>query len=328
MKYANEFAPKTEGMTIFFKQTPLRGKSDGFAVISKEEVWVIDAGHYHDHGMHAFLLSLREQWLEKHPDEETRKLQIDLLITHPHGDHIRALPEIVKDPRIDIRSVTAPTRSYLAGAVEGALPTLTADENRLDELERDLGEYGHTARRITRIPFGEKAELPFPDGKIEIYAAPFDWSETRESEDEGFLYIDANVPASYGDRRELANSNGILNSNSLWFKFCQKDRSVLFTGDQRPAPQFIRRMVEHYGKENFRCDVLKYLHHGEKNHCPYLMEVTSPQITVFTASAGAEDPRAVALCKEVGRLYCVGKGELFLTLNGEGIFPEGIEAEQ
>ena len=42
----------------------------------------------------------------------------------------------------------------------------------------------------------------------------------------------------------------------------------------------------------------------------------------------AEDPRAVALCKEVGRLYCVGKGELFLTLNGEGIFPEGIKAEQ
>jgi len=323
--YVNQFAPKSNKMTVFFKKVP-KGKSDGFAVILDEEVYVLDAGNTYDHGMLEFLLTLRKNWLKNQQDpsleeDPAAKLLIHLIISHPHGDHINALPEIVKNPFLRIESVLAPVRSHLSTERDGPLPSLTECENKLNELQEALRRYHHGADGIHRIPFGKRVLLPMKnrDGEIEIFPAPFDWSETRKEKGEGFDFIKSYIPATYGDNWEMAYTNGILNANSLWIKIRFGGQSVLFTGDQRDAPEYVERMIRHYGEKNFQCDVLKYLHHGEKNYSPYLLEITKPKITVFTIAKGGEDPRTAATCREIGKLYKLGEEELILTLDGNSI---------
>lgn len=326
----NDFAPKNDKLSLYFKKVGEK-KSDGFAVIVNGEVYVIDAGRGKDEEMLNFLLSLREKWLAGQTDpafseSSPAKLEIHIIVSHPHPDHVAALPLIFSDPRFCILSVHAPERAYRSKNVDGALAPLVNFENRMDTLLEYLHAYSHTAREIHSLPYGIALTIPLKnsDTVLDLYPSPFDWSEDRPSDSEGFRFLLKYSSPTYQDNPELGYANGILNGNSLWVKITKGNQSALITGDQRASEEMLDSMIRYYGEENFRCDILKLPHHGEKNYPPYLLEVSSPKIMIFTASEGYQTPETVALCKEYGDAYHLCDGNLVLTLDGKNISAEGI----
>lgn len=326
----NEHAPADENMYLYFKKVGIK-KSDGFALIEGREVYVIDGGQSNDEGMLNFLISLREKWLLNRPDsagleDEPAKLEIHMIISHSHSDHIGILPAIMSDSRFCVLSIYAPERSYRSKDVADALPSLVAEENKMDILLEHLHTYGHVADEICRLPYGRKHAifLENSDTVLELYSAPFDWSEDRASELEGFGLISKYTSPTYKDNPERGYTNGILNGNSLWVKITKGKHVVLITGDQRDSDEMLGSMIRYYGEENFCCDILKLPHHGEKNYCPYLLEVSKPKITVFTAADGHQTRETQVLCERLGDVFCLCDGNLLFILNDAGITSEGI----
>lgn len=326
----NNFAPKDGKLHVFFKKVGEK-KSDGFALLINDEVYVIDGGKYLDDGMFEFLGDLREKWLSLQNDacllgNENAKLEIRIIISHPHSDHAYTLPKILSDPRFHVLTLYAPQRSYLSLDVEGALPSLTRFENKITELVGLLCEHGHTAQSATYLPFGKTFSLKTANENIALtlFTAPYDWSTKRESPKEGIEFLKQYQSKTYSDNPELGISNGVANGNSLWVKVSIGDQSLLITGDQRDRKEMMDAMINFHGKENFRCDVLKYPHHGELNYSPYMMEVASPKITVITTTEPLINPELTALCKEYGQMFCLCDGNLFITFDGENITPSGI----
>ncbi len=326
----NDFAPKDKKLHIFFKKVGIK-KSDGFALLIDGEVYVIDSGKYLDDGMYEFLGSLREKWLFNQKDttllgNENAKLEIHIIISHPHSDHAYTLPKILSDPRFHVLTLYAPQRAYLSLDVEGALPSLTRFENKIVELVELLCEHNHTAKSATYLPFGKTFSLKTANDKIALtlFTAPYDWSTKRESPQEGIEFLKTYLSETYRKNPELGISNGVANGNSLWVKASIGNQSLLITGDQRDSKEMMDSMILFHGEENFQCDVLKYPHHGEKNYSPYMMKVASPKITVITTTEPLINPDLTALCKEYGQMYCLCDGDLFITLDGENITPRGI----
>ncbi len=326
IKYINDFAPFDDSMTVFLKKAPGH-KSDGFAVIINGEIYVIDSGTDDDTGIIEYLLALREKWLENCPDGyENAKLCIHLIISHTHNDHVNAQFALIKNKHFDVISAVAPTRAYLSTDVPGANEYMVKSENKLDQMERLLCEYGHSTKAVMHIPFAQKQiiNIKNSDAIIEIFPSPFDWSVTYPSEDMGFKHI---LKDNAGRQNfDFSNHNAVLNANSLWTKFTYKGRVVLFTGDQRDTKEVLNRMIDFYGKEQFECDVLKYIHHGEQRYNPYLVEATRPKIIVFSGGALEDliNPKAKEQCINAGDLYILGDGSLTLTITEDSIIPSGI----
>ena len=320
------FAPRDEGVTVFFKAVGEK-KSDGFAVVNNGKVFVIDVGR-HDRVIR-FLASLRESWLgDRLPEGSPAKLEITLIVSHAHGDHMGALSLLLSDERFCVTEIYAPCRSRLGDDVPGALPPLVREENRLENWCGQLAEQGHTAAGITRVPFGKSITLPMDDedAKLTIYPSMFDWAEDRPSEKEGLRYILSNNPEGYKDNEVLGYTNGILNGNSLWVKVTKGERAVLITGDQRSTDEMLNAMIRYYGEKEFSCDVLKLTHHGEENYPTYLLSVAKPKIAVFTTSYEKAKRETVELCEEM-RLtnYYTCDGELIIHTDGKQLRASGIE---
>lgn len=329
----NDFAPQ-DGKLTFYCKNVSGSKSDGFALIENGQVYMIDAGHGEDAEMHRFLLELRAKWLANQSDDrlledENARLEIHWIVSHPHGDHIGAMKHIIPDRKICIMSLRAPARSYLSLDVPGALGPLTEDENNLERFAAQFADYGHTAREIIRLPHGEKSTVALPDSDtvLHLYPAPYDWSEERPSETEGFGFLRKSQPASYQGKTELGYTNGILNGNSLWVRVIKGNSVVLITGDQRPVDEMLGAMIRYYGEEEFACRILKLTHHGEKNYPPMLLKAAQPEFCIFTAAEGRATSETEELCHELGCVrYYLCDGDLFFEISDNDVTPYGISA--
>lgn len=326
----NNFAPRDGKTTLFCKKVGSK-KSDGFAIIENDKVYVIDAGRGDDREMPRFLLELRAKWLANQEDatlidDENARLEIHIIVSHPHPDHIAAFKRIFPDFRFAILSILAPVRAHLSLNVPGALEKLTIFEDRLELYEKMLPVYLHPCTAITRLPYGEKYTLPIPHSKtlLEIYPSQFDWSEDRDSESEGIRFLRKYLSPTYKDDPEHGYSNGAANGNSLWVKITKGNSVALITGDQRASDEMLGSMIRYYGEEEFRCDVLKLPHHGEKNHPPYLISVSKPSFTIFTCAEGYDTPETQDLCEKISDVYYLRDGNLFFELSEDKIIPYGI----
>lgn len=320
----NTLAPRDEEWTTVVFKKLMGSKSDGFVVLDKGKVFVIDIGKREDVTLIHFLAALREKWLgERHLENgNVAKLELTLIVSHSHSDHIGALPYLINDERFCITDIYAPQRPYLSLDVAGALPLLAESEDRMESLCTELLQKGHTAKGITRIPYGKAYTIPSEstDCALTIYPAHIDWSEDRPCEQEGFRFLLAHNPATYQDNPTLGYTNGILNGNSLWVKVIKGERSVLITGDQRDSDEMLGAMIRHYGEREFACDVLKIPHHGHKNYSPYLLRVANPQYAVFTGSRERITPETVKLCEEKGCAnYDTEDGNLFFYMSAKEI---------
>lgn len=326
----NDFAPKDGRLSVFLKKVGAK-KSDGFALAENGEVFIIDSGLKGDEGLLEFLLSLRKKWLSNAPEpvaEENARLEIHIIVSHPHPDHIGSMPAILSDPRICVLSLCAPTRSWRSIHAPESIGRLTGFEDSLDALPALLEAFGHTAREIRRLPFGEKLSFPFGSCSITLYPAPYDWSEDRPSESEGMRFLRKNLSHNpvYLKDPEYGYANGILNGNSLWTKISKGHHAVLFTGDQRASDEMLGSMIRYYGESEFACDILKLTHHGESNYCPQLLSAANPKIAIFTAAGKFVTPETEALCRQMGaERYYLCDGNLTFTLDGTGVTSEGIK---
>ena len=328
----NTLAPKGEGMTVFFKKV-VGKKSDGFVVVNNDKVFVIDVGKADDVELIDYLLSLREAWIGENqlPEGMPARLEIVMIISHPHSDHIAALPLLFADERFCVTEAYAPTRSQISFDAEKAPPTLVVCENRLDDVQTLLVSHGHTAKGVTRIPFGKvyPVETGSEDFTMEIYPSHIDWSEDLPSDKAGYRYILANNPASYKEKGldpEKGYCNGVLNGNSLWVKVSKGGRTVLITGDQRDRDEMMGEMLRYYGEETFKCDVLKLAHHGEENYSPHLLRAAAPKFAVFTTSPDKVLPETLQLYEEYGCTnYYTTDGNLFFDVSEKEIKAYGIE---
>ena len=325
----NDLAPQGEALTVYVKKVPEK-KSDGFAVVENGKVFVIDIGKRDDDQLIRFLADLREKWLgETRPaDGMAAKLELTLIISHAHTDHMAALPLLLGDERFCVTEIYAPERAIASIDRPEELTPLVTHEERLDRLCAQLAEQGHTAAGVTRIPFGSTHILQSGNTTLKIYAAPFDWSEDRPSDKEGIRFIRNNNPSFYSDRPAIGYTNGILNGNSLWVKITKGKHSVLITGDQRDSDEMLGAMIRYHGEGEFACDVLKLPHHGVGNYPPYLLQVAKPKYVVFTASRKGATPETVQLCEEMGCInYYTRRGDLFFSIGENGIIPCGIEPQ-
>ena len=331
LKYfpVNRLAPKEEKMTVFAKKV-VGPKSDGFALVDNGKIFVIDIGKAEDVELIDYLLSLREKWIGENslPESLPARLEVTVIVSHPHPDHIAALPLLFADERFCVIAVFAPTRSQLSFDAEKAPPSLVKYENRLEAACEMLAPHGHTAKGVTRVPFGKV--YPLESGSegttLEIYPAHIDWSEDLPGDKEGYRYILANNPKGYENIVEKGYSNGVMNGNSLWVKASKGAHSVLITGDQRACDEMLGAMIRHYGEAAFQCTVLKIPHHGEGNYSPHLIGAADPQFTVFTTSIEKAMPDTVKLCEEMGcRNYYTADGNLFFDVSETEVKAYGIE---
>lgn len=309
----NDFAPSTGKMTLFFKQVTGK-KSDGFAAIVGQTVFVIDSGRIEDQGVLEYMLSLRKAWLSDHPElleDERAKLVIQLVITHAHSDHMPAVFHLVRHPYFRIEKVYAPPRAALADTDEN--PRLTQNENRFVALWEELQSNGHVNAEIIHLSFGDHQTISWGDNCLmELFAPPFDWSfgEARAliwKENEKF------------EDKLTYESNGILNNNSIWMKLTFNGQSVLFTGDQRDNTLAVDNMMQFHGLDNFKCDVLKYIHHGGRRYSKFLTDVTQSAVTVFTDVEKNIFPEALEAANHYGKGYSTEGGNLILELDGKNI---------
>lgn len=327
----NSLAPADGTLSFFCKKVGAK-KSDGFAVIEGGEVFVIDMGGTRDEEMLNFLLSLREKWLAGRPElieDENARLEIHIIVSHAHPDHMGAMPRILSDRRLCAVSFYAPERSYRSKDVPEALPDLVRFENNLAAATEYLSEYGHTVREIFRLTYGKAFTLPIRNSEtvLDIYPAPYDWSEDRPSDSEGFHFLQQYQSPTYQDNPGMGYTNGILNGNSLWVKITKGEQVILITGDQRPSDEMLGAMIRYYGEVTFQCDILKLPHHGDGNYPPYLLKIANPNICIFTASEGRATPETQALCQQRGdEIYYLCDGNLILTLDGDTITSEGIRS--
>ena len=325
----NTLAPKGESVTVFVKKV-VGPKSDGFALVDNGKVFVVDIGKAEDTELIDYLLSLREAWIgaDPLPADLPARLEVTVIVSHPHPDHIAALPLLFADERFCVIAVYAPTRSQLSFDAEKAPPSLVKYENRLEAACELLAPHGHTAKGVTRVPFGKvyPVETGCEDFTLEIYPSHIDWSEDLPDDNAGYRYILANNPKGYESMVEKGYSNGVMNGNSLWLKASKGAHSVLITGDQRDRDEMLGAMIRHYGEAAFKCTVLKIPHHGEGNYSPHLIGAADPKFTVFTTSIEKAMPDTVKLCEEMDcRNYYTADGNLFFDVSDKEVKAYGIE---
>ena len=80
-------------------------KSDGFAAIAGDTVLTVDGGLEEDRGILDYLLNLRRTWLQDHPDlieNDQARLEINMMLTHGHKDHLTAVWKTVNHPLIQV----------------------------------------------------------------------------------------------------------------------------------------------------------------------------------------------------------------------------------
>ncbi len=310
----NDFAPN-EGLTVFCKRVGAV-KSDGFAAILGNTVLTVDGGREDDRGVLNYLLELRRNWLCEHPElleDERAKLAINLLLTHGHKDHFPAIRATVHHPYIQVEQVWYPPRAAMAD--RGTNSLLTFYENQYRTLQEELPN-----ARFTELVFGEHRTFPFGAGQLDVYAPPLDWTEGECYE----IIRRENEILQYSTR-EVTESNGTLNNNSIWAKLTYQGQTVLFTGDQRDTPLAIDSIIDHHGAEQFRCDVLKYIHHGAGRYSQRLTDVAQAKITVFTTPIEEIDLQAKEACKQYGDVYCTAQGDLILESDGQTMTAHGIK---
>ena len=149
----NTLAPKDDKVTVYFKRVGEK-KSDGFAVIENGSILVIDVGMENDNALVNYLLDLRKSWLDGYSgtDDLPKRLEIAVVVSHAHPDHMASLPLLLEDPRFCVTALYAPNRAYLSGDVENALPPLVKYESKLAAMCDHLDSLDHVAKEITRIP--------------------------------------------------------------------------------------------------------------------------------------------------------------------------------
>lgn len=267
--YLNAYAAKKPSLEISILNKPKEtGKSDAILITSYGEketkVYLIDGGRANGIALTALndlrTSILSAQGLSGKVKDKNYKLKINLLVTHCHEDHVDELyGMILSNGRFEVESL------YLAEATglttDGTYDnTKNTDVNQRVLLLDTLRKY-HPGAKVVIVPFGTTQELQMPVGTVKLYAPCVDWGVG-----DPLRYI---VSTYYGKSPAKQRTDvplAVMNANSMWMKVSANGYSVLFPGDvlkkQDRDDEPFDRMLDYYGAEELRSDVVKYPHHG------------------------------------------------------------------
>lgn len=199
-----------------------------------------------------------------------------LVFTHPHGDHFGGAPELIRY-LYDEKNGSIGEVWYSSGAMDSQTVVWTMEK---------LTEKGIPYRQIKVVEdgSGERTQKIIIDG-VEIFVYGPNAQDIREVNEA----IDA----------ESANNS------SLVLKFCYGETVFLTAGDiYRTKEQYL---INTYGKETFRADIIKMNHHGNfQGNTQEWIEATGPRIAyVETDGNGNNDvirryTEAGAVCYSTG----------------------------
>ena len=268
--YVNEVPFPEERMEITFLQQPeATNKSDAALVVDYTQdgakVFLVDGGMPNCTALKALwdlradlLLKMGKKHEERNPDY---KLRFSCLITHCHPDHIDELTNHVMPSKLlELEDLYLPEATGLA--TDGSWQdNHNSDMTQRVALMAQIAQYQKQAS-IHEVPFGTKEEVPIAEGSIEMYGPVVDWGKNAALK----AIIDTYYAEASPEKRKSDVPTAVINSNSVWYRIIFQHRSILFTGDVlkkagREDEPF-DRMIDGYGADHLRSDIVKYPHHG------------------------------------------------------------------
>ena len=293
----NSLVRGADEMQIRFLAHQEHAKSDAFILTVRSQegtlVYLQDGGWTQCHQLDG-LLTLRRNMLlaadlADQLDNPAYKMEITLLISHFHIDHVQGLAEsIIPCPYLHVRAAYCPACSCLAQN------TLYPDTNNGDAEWRPrvfAALKAHQPQaKIIEVPFGEMRELPFHAGRLTVMMPEEDWGEEKLSAYAAKLYFTTRPT-------ELRAKVGvpIVNANCLWARAEMHGKVLLLTGDTMKRSweaddESMDRVMALYG-DFLQADILKYPHHGTKRSPAWpnvqrLLKNTPGACVVLTGNQG------------------------------------------
>lgn len=289
---------------VFIKRQNVK-KSDAFYLMNTDdkgfELFLIDGGT--DTGRcYDELLALRNEILTQAglADEVKNsryKLELTLLISHFHGDHVKELFNILlpNNKYFTVKAAYYPACTCLP--MDGTYNNGNIGDYKLrPKVISALNVYHRQAQHV-EVPYGEKMDIETRLGHIRLYGASEDWGTAENVKRVSELY--------YPTEREMYEevSTAVLNSNSMWVRAEFGGSSILFTGDtmkkrEDADDEGLERMIACYGEE-LRSNIIKFPHHGQSRNpaCPlvkeHLLSREGEVCCVLTGNKGALDAGTV-----------------------------------
>ena len=204
---------------------------------------------------------LKKAGLESEYKNKNYKLDIHLLISHFHSDHVRELSNgLIAHKYMRILSAYYPA------------PTVLDQSGVYDNSKNsDIDDRAGVLSTLTRCwPDAPQHEIGFGDtyvvdtnvGELKLFASDMDWGTEENAKYAEKVYY----PDSPADRR-TDMPVAVVNCNCLWMRFAYGGHSVLFTGDTMKKKEAVTdepldRFIAYYGSAALRSDIVKYPHHG------------------------------------------------------------------
>ena len=231
----NQLVTGENEMRVVFLKRIDKNKSDAFYILNTTpqglEVFLIDGGRSNKHCRDE-LLDLRADILTRAGlAEEINKsghvLEIKVILSHFHGDHVNELLDNIAkiSPRIRLTGLYFP-----------AATALTRDGTYNNDANDDLLKRYKVLTTVNtfhrkycpqyEVPFGETMDVPSLLGNIRLYASPVDWGAgeyVKWMEDYHFAAKPQNIHSGMATE--------VINGNCLWMRVEYAGHSVLFTGD-------------------------------------------------------------------------------------------------
>ena len=267
---ANRLVTGENEMRVVFLKRIDENKSDAFYILNTTpqglEVFLIDGGRSNKHCRDE-LLELRADILTRAGlSEEINKsghvLEIKVILSHFHGDHVNELLDNISKISPKIR---------MTGLYHPAATALTRDGTYNNDANDDIMKRYKVLTTVNtfhrkycpqyEVPFGETMDVPSTLGSIRLYASPVDWGAgeyVKWMEDYHFAAKPQNIHSGMATE--------VINGNCLWMRVSYAGHSVLFTGDTNKKfadrnDEALDLFIARYGEE-LRSDIVKFPHHG------------------------------------------------------------------
>lgn len=260
----------SERIALSFLNTTNNAKTDATILLcygqERMDVLVVDGGLANSR-CYMELLDLRRGLLDQLGLSDQSKnrdyqLHITLVVTHCHKDHVASLySEIVPCKFFTIDALYLPPATQLV-TDNTYDDSKNGDAQHRERLLSAMRKYAPDTPVYT-LDYGESLTFPLSCGQATLYPPIQDYGIG-----EGLQYIQTVYYSSKSAADVRADLPvAVVNANSMWLRVALGDASVLFTGDimkklDSRTDEPMDRMIDFYGAENLRADIVKYPHHG------------------------------------------------------------------
>lgn len=312
-----------------FVAHPAEKKSDGFVLQFIDptgmDVFAVDGGLSLGDTLNALLALrrdiLKKAGLEKETGNRHYKLEVSLLVSHYHVDHVNELVSNIIPMRrfLQIRHVYSPSVTALCGSTE-CNQARNGDVTNRPRVLQAMRCYqpGFTEHCL---PFGQTLDVKVRGGEMRLFAPDCDWGAPEKAA----LLIEQYMKNDSPSKESPVKA---VNNNSMWIRLSCAGHSLLLTGDTTKrltdrSDEAVDTMIARYG-EQLRSDIVKYPHHGVKREgCAgpieeHLLRRGPDACVVLTGTEGPE--QGGRLLDERGIPWVdLNRGSVTFTLSREGI---------